>query len=265
MALEFRKGFNKVAEHEERNKMLAEARKGQLFSFYPDKSGEDAEVFFMTEEPIVVAQHSKEINGKYTSYTCKGQFGLECEDCDDGVKKSDSYAWLIWDTRSYERKERDSNGRETGKKIKVEGSVRPIVRGVIDAAKLMKQHSKYGLMDWSYNISAGASKSAGWSIDRGTQKKVTKKMIEQWMATLPEELRNLTPEEVLERQLTPPELLKDGNKAVNKKARKQAADEEEDGLEDVDEEEEEEDEPAPKKHFEKKNNKTHKKFKFSRK
>jgi hypothetical protein len=207
MKLDFiKRGSEALAEERERMERLRESKKGKLFRFFPPGDEEEVTIRFLTDEPVLFREHVYD-EGK-THVTCTGK---DCENCKDGNNPQSVAGWLIWDTREYEAKVRDKQGNDTGKTKTVEGSVKPLVRGMTDAAAIQKMNEKYGLKTREYSVcKTGKGKQSKWTFDRSDKESpLTSRMLEKYMATLPEQLRNLTPEEVLERQIVPPEYLED--------------------------------------------------------
>lgn len=194
----FKKGFKAVKEEQVRREKAKAQRKGRIWRYYLNDGDEDVPLQFLTEEPLCFFEHSVQEGGKFTNVPCIGE---GCKEC---AKKKPSYsgAWLVVDGRTVEIDERDSNGQKTGKKKKLTDQIKMLVRGVTTMSQLDRLSSKYGLMDrmW-YLTKTGKNTDTVWNFDRGDDEEISSKRLKALLAQLPEELRGLTPDEIVEQQM----------------------------------------------------------------
>lgn len=213
MGLKLRSGFGTVEEAKRRSEARRASSVNRLYEFYPPKDGSDVEgVIFLTAEPVQYLVHRMGEGANFEKVFCMRSIDEECEECNRGTSKtSEEFAWLIYDPREVERKEY-VNGRDTGKKVAVEGSVRVLARGITDAATLTKLGTKYGLLNYEFNISKAAK---GYVYDRGDSFKMTPKLEAHIRSLLPEQNRKLPWGELLEKAIIP-EAPADAEEANNK-------------------------------------------------
>jgi hypothetical protein len=195
----FKKGFKAVREEEARREKLKEMRKGRLWRFFIGKDDpEDIPIRFLTEEPICYYEHTVQEGGKFANIPCIGD---GCEYC-DSKKPSYAAAWLVVDGREFSVDEKDANGNKTGKKKTVKDRIKVLVRGITTAGQLERLSRKYGLMGRMYYVTrTGSGTDTVWNFDRGDNDELTDKQTKALFAQLPEEIRNLDPYEILERQI----------------------------------------------------------------
>lgn len=201
MGLKLRSGFGTVEEAKRRSEARRASSVNRLYEFYPPKDGSDVEgVIFLTAEPVQYLVHRMGEGANFEKVFCMRSIDEECEECNRGTSKtSEEFAWLIYDPREVERKEY-VNGRDTGKKITVEGSVRILARGITDASTLTKLGSKYGLQNYVFNISKATK---GYVYDRGDSFKMSPKLEAHIRSLLPEQNRKLSWLELLEKAIIP--------------------------------------------------------------
>lgn len=178
----FKRGYQASREEKERQDRQRENAGKRLFRFFLSGDGEEADLRFLTEEPINFYEHNikGKNNGKdtYTQYTCTGD---NCPLCEDGDRPTYKGAYLVVDRREYEYT--DGNG----KKQKGKNQVRLYVQGMRVISQLDRISEKYGLTNRDVTVvRLGSGTQTTYTIERGDEEKLTKKEIE---ALLPEKLR----------------------------------------------------------------------------
>ena len=228
------RGFSTVKEAQQKIEVRREQAKNNLRNFFPPKDGSEVEIYFLTEDPICYLCHQVSVPGsnRFDTVFCKSSQGEDCPECDRNDSPREQWSWLVWDTTPFEVKERDSNGKETGRTKTVNGSVKKMDRGVTDAALLNKNQEKYGLAKRPWAVSKNPS-GKGWVFDRGDEGYLSKTDLENIRKTLPEKIRDLDFYEILERQIIPPTV---GGGVSREEARKVASQ----GMEDMEEDESQE-------------------------
>ena len=209
----FKRGFKAVKEEEKRREENKKKFAGKLWRIYfPSDAKSDYEIpwSFLTNEPINFWQHNLKEFGKFINVTCTQDDN--CKHCNNGDKPQFVGAFLGIDHRPYERDEKDSKGNKTGKKETINESIRLLVRGTTDLAKLDRLESKYGLLDKEWSIAkTGKDTTTTWNFDRGDELEYTEKEV---MNLLPDSLREIVKAsssfreglfEVVEAQIIAPE------------------------------------------------------------
>lgn len=183
----FKKGYEAVREEKQRQDENREKMGKQLWRFFLSKDGEEATVRFLTEEPINFYEHTvKTIRGgkeRYGNVICTDSLG-GCSLCDGGDKPSFKGAFLIYDKRPYEYK--DKNGKkQTGK-----GQLRLYVQGARVLSQLDRLSERYGLTNRDYIITrSGSGTSTTYMFDRTDE--VGKLSEAEISNMLPEKLREM--------------------------------------------------------------------------
>lgn len=155
----FSQGYSAVREEKKRQDDFQESMGKQLWRFFLKEDGDEAEVLFLTEEPITFREHTIKTSKGYDNKICTGD---TCEYCEDGDRPSFKSAFLIWDKRPYTKID------DKGKKKKVEGQLRLYVAGTKISSQLDRLSSKYGLTANSWTIAkTGEGKQTSYSIERG--------------------------------------------------------------------------------------------------
>lgn len=169
----FKRGFNAVNEEKQRQEEQ-KSRGNGLFRFFLSKDKEEADVTFLTEQPVNYYEHTlkTKVNGKdkYTNVPCIGE---GCKHCADGDRPSFKSAWLIVDHRenTYTDKE--------GKKQTSTDNVRLLVYGTKIASQLDRKSEKYGLTGRFYTIvRLGTGTSTTYTFEHGDKYELTSKEIE---------------------------------------------------------------------------------------
>ena len=169
----FKRGYRESRKEAKRQEERREAMKGHLFRFFLQDDGDEADVRFLTEEPITFWEHNIKKGNRYDSVICTGD---DCSICDGGDNPSFKGAFLVFDRRSYKNKD--------GKKVN--GSLKMYVAGTRVITQLDRLHERYGLTNRDYTIVRnGKGTSTTYTFDRQDEDKLTKKEI---AAMLPDNL-----------------------------------------------------------------------------
>lgn len=179
----FKKGFEANRQEKARQEKMAENRGKKLFRFFLAKDGDEADLIFLTEEPINFQEHNVKgsRNGKevFNHFTCTGDDN--CELCNDGDRPSFKGAFLVWDGRPFEYTNKN------GKKQKAEGILKLFVYGTKVISQLDRISSKYGLAGREITmVRLGSGTSTNYTFERGDKVSLTEKEITNM---LPEKLR----------------------------------------------------------------------------
>ncbi len=183
MAL-FKRGYKAVEEEKKRQEEEKEKRQNRVFRFFLQGDGSEADLRFLTEEPLTFYEHSikKTVNGKerYDSVVCSGD---DCPECAKNSRPSFKGAYLVVDRRPYEYT--DSNG----KKVKGKNQIRLFVQGQKVLSQLDRISKRYGLSDRDVTIvRLGTGTQTSYTIERGDKEELSSKEIE---AMLPEFLKEM--------------------------------------------------------------------------
>jgi len=178
----FKRGYQGVREEKQRQEEEKAKRQNQLWRFFLSKDGDEADLRFLTEEPITFYEHTHKVtrNGKesYSSSTC---YGSECEDCANGDRPTFKGAYLVVDRREYEYKDKD------GKKKSGKDQVRLFVQGTKVLSQLDRLSDKYGLSCREVTmVRLGSGTATTYTFERGEEDRLSRKQIEQ---LLPENFR----------------------------------------------------------------------------
>lgn len=180
----FKKGYSAVREEKQRQDENREKAGKNLWRFFLSSDGDEADVRFLTEEPVTFYEHTvKSMRGgkeAYDTVVCSGDD--TCNLCANGDKPTFKGAFLIWDMRPYEYTDKD------GKKQKGKGQLRLYVQGARVLSQLDRISSKYGLTNRTITIvRLGKGTSTTYTIEKGDEEgKLTQAEIKNM---LPEKLR----------------------------------------------------------------------------
>lgn len=180
----FRRGYEAVQEEKERQEKQKENSGKRLFNFFLQGDKDEADLRFLTEEPVTFQQHVVKTtkNGKefYEKYTCEGK---GCPLCADGNKATFSGAYLVVDMRPFEYKNKD------GKKVKGDKQLRMFVYGNRVLSQLDRISSKYGLTTREITmVRLGKGTDTTYTFERGDEK-LKPMSSEQIEALLPDKLK----------------------------------------------------------------------------
>ena len=176
----FKRGYSAVHEEKEKQEKARENLGKRLFRFFISNDGEEADVLFLTEDPINFYEHQVQEGGKWVSYTCTQDDN--CPFCNNGDRATFKSAFLVWDKRPFEKKD------DSGKKKTIEGSLKLFSFGTRVVSQLDRIASKYGgLAGREVTIARmGKGTNTTYQCDRGEKHELTRKEIEGY---LPEKLR----------------------------------------------------------------------------
>lgn len=175
----FKRGYQEI-EKEEKRREESKKNSGGIFRFFL-KEGE-AEISFLTEEPINFYEHSIQTykNGKqvYDNVPCPGS---DCPHCANGSRPTFKSAWLIIDHRPY------TYTNKEGKEVTKEDTIKLYVVGTKVAGLLQRKSKRYGLVDYKYLIERiGKDTSTTYSLDNLEKSTITTKEI---LELLPEQYK----------------------------------------------------------------------------
>ena len=182
----FKKGYTAVREEKQRQDENREKAGKNLWRFFLSNDGDEADVRFLTEEPVTFYEHTVKgmRNGKevYDTIVCSGD--SNCSLCASGDKPTFKGAFLIWDMRPFEYTDKD------GKKQKGKGQLRLYVQGARVLSQLDRISSKYGLTNRTITIvRLGKGTSTTYTIEKGDEEgKLSQAEIKNM---LPEKLREM--------------------------------------------------------------------------
>lgn len=181
MAGLFKRGFKAVSEEKERQDKNRENRTKGLWKFFLKDDGAEAEITFLTEEPINYYEHTIKTyqNGKerYESIPCIGD---SCKLCKNGEKASFKSAWLVVDHTEVEY-------TKDGKTQTISDQVRLFIYGTKIASQLDRVSKKYGLAHRTMTmVRMGKGTSTTYTFERGDKNDLSPKEIEE---LLPEALQ----------------------------------------------------------------------------
>ena len=180
----FKRGYEAVQEEKERQDKIKENSGKRLFNFFLQNDKDEADLRFLTEEPITFQQHVVKgtRNGKevFEKYTCEGK---GCPLCAEGNKASFNGAYLVVDMRPFSYKNKD------GKTVKGDKQLRMFVYGNRVLSQLDRISSKYGLTTREITmIRLGKGTDTNYTFERGDEK-LKPLSSEQIEALLPDKLK----------------------------------------------------------------------------
>lgn len=183
------RGFKAAEKEQKKREAAREARIGKLFRFFLKDNEEDVPVRFLTEEPILLDEHTIKNGSGFDHYPCTQDD--DCEWCASGDKPSYRGAWLITDGREFERAVY-KDGKKTDKKQMVRDQVRLYVRGQTDVAKMNAKSRKFGLTTRAWFISkVGKQQSTSYELERGEEDPLTTSQIKKLIEQLPKEYQDM--------------------------------------------------------------------------
>lgn len=174
----FARGYNASRAEKERQDKARENAGKKLWRFFLKDDGEEADVRFLTEEPVNFYEHNlKRGENRYEQFCCTGD---DCPFCADGDRPTYKGAYLVVDHREYEYD-------KDGKKQKGKDQVRLFVMGMKVVSQLDRISDRYGLSNRDVTVvRLGKGTQTTYTIERGEEEELTKKEIK---ALLPEKLR----------------------------------------------------------------------------
>ena len=177
----FARGYEASRAEKERQDKNRENLGKKLWRFFLVNNGDEADLRFLTEEPVNFYEHNlKRGDGRFEQYCCSGE---GCPFCADGDKPTYKGAYLVVDRRTFEYTD-----QKTGQKKKGSNQVRLFVQGMKVVSQLVRISDKYGLSNRDVTIvRLGKGTQTTYTIERGEEEKLSKKEIEQ---LLPEKIRD---------------------------------------------------------------------------
>lgn len=183
----FQRGYEPAREEKKRQDEQREQSGKRLFNLFLKDDGDEAQVRFLTEEPINFYAHNiKTVHGgkdRFDTFVCSQDD--DCPYCEDGDRPSYKGAYLVYDKRTVEVKDKN------GKRKKIHGQLRLYIQGMRVIGQLDRLSSRYGLTKCDYIIArVGSGQNTSYTFDRVSDEneKMTKKEIEN---LLPEKLRDM--------------------------------------------------------------------------
>lgn len=175
----FARGYSASRAEKERQDRARENAGKRLFRFFLKDDGEEADLRFLTEQPVNFYEHNIKKGDRFVQYCCTGE---NCPFCEDGDRPTYKGAFLVVDHREFDYTDRD------GKKQKGKDQVRLFVQGMRVVAQLDRISEKYGLTKRDVTmVRLGKGTSTSYTIERGDTDPLTKKQIENY---LPEKIRD---------------------------------------------------------------------------
>lgn len=182
MGTMFKRGYEASRAEKQRQDEAREAMGKKLWRFFLKDDGDEADLRFLTEEPVNFFEHtlkgSKGGKEVFETYTCTGE---NCPFCEDGDKPTYKGAYLVIDHREFEYKD------QKGKKQTGKDQIRLFVQGMKVVSQLDRISDKYGLSNRDVTfIRLGSGTQTTYTIERGDEEKLSSKEIK---GLLPEKLR----------------------------------------------------------------------------
>ena len=176
----FVRGYEASRAEKERQDKARENNGKKLWKFFLSEDGDEADLRFLTEEPINFYEHNIQTgNKKFTQYTCTQD---DCPLCAERDRPTYKGAYLVVDHREYEYTDKNN------KKQKGKDQVRLFIQGMRVVSQLDRISEKYGLSNRDVTlIRLGSGSQTSYTVERGDEEKLTKREIE---ALLPEKLRD---------------------------------------------------------------------------
>ena len=181
MAL-FKRGYDVVEEEKQKQEERRERSRSRLWDFFIQNDGEEADILFLTEEPVNFYVHTHPqttAKGKtmYVDTLCmRDCFDEECEYCNEGERSTFKGAYLVVDRREYEYTNNE------GKKVKGRDQVKLYTQGTKVLSQLQRLSDRYGLTDNDYTVvRIGKGQSTTYVFERGDKIKLTSKEIENFL------------------------------------------------------------------------------------
>ena len=174
----FARGYEASRAEKERQDLARENAGKKLWRFFLKDDGDEADLRFLTEEPVNFYEHNLKKGDRYEQFTCTGD---DCPFCADGDRPTYKGAYLAVDRREYEYTD------QNGKKQKGKDQLRLFVQGMKVVSQLDRISDKYGLSNRDVTIvRLGKGTQTTYTVERGDEEKLSRKEIEQ---LIPEKLR----------------------------------------------------------------------------
>ena len=178
----FARGYEASREEKERQDKARENMGKKLFRFFiqadPRGNAVEADLRFLTEEPVNFYEHNIKKGDKYESFTCTNE---DCPFCADGDRPTYKGAYLVIDRREFDYTDKN------GKKQKGKDQIRLFAMGMKVVSQLDRISSKYGLTNREVTlVRLGSGTQTTYTIEKGEKETISSKEIKQ---LLPEKLR----------------------------------------------------------------------------
>jgi len=175
----FARGYSASRAEKERQDKARETAGKRLWRFFLKDDGDEADLRFLTEEPVNFYEHNLKRGDRFEQFCCTGE---DCPFCNDGDRPTYKGAYLVIDKREYEYTD------QNGKKQKGKNQVRLFVMGMKVVSQLDRISEKYGLSDRDVTIvRLGKGTQTTYTVERGEKDPISRKEIE---ALLPEKIRD---------------------------------------------------------------------------
>ena len=186
----FNRGYKFAREEAERQEKARANAGKMIFEFFlkADKKNRspEADVIFLTDEPINFYMHNVPKGDRFESYVCTADLNDECVDCDRGDRPSYKGAYLIYDERPYEYTD------NKGKKVQKEGQVRLYFAGTRVMSQLDRINSKKGLLYRECTIiRTGTGTATNYTIEAGDEVPMTKKTLANYLSDLHDDIKSM--------------------------------------------------------------------------
>lgn len=175
----FNTGFDNVKEEAKRQEKVREASRNRVNRFFLSKDGDEADIYFLNEEPVNYQAHTlpqTTSTGKtfYKDFLCTGE---DCEYCAEYGNPSFKSAFLIIDNTPYTTKEN---------KV-IPQTLKMYAVGTRLSTQLARLSSKYGLVNREYTVVRnGTGTATTYALEKGDKIKLSNDEITK---LLPEEMR----------------------------------------------------------------------------
>jgi len=132
-----------------------------LYRFFLENDGDEAQIRFLTEEPIHFYEHN--IWGAGARLTTQICIGADCPRCASEDRPSFKSAWIVHDMRPFSYKDRTGKERTFPN-----GAIKLLVFGTKFASILDRFCVKYGLTNRIYTITCdGKGKNTSYAFEHG--------------------------------------------------------------------------------------------------
>ena len=178
----FKRGYDAVEKEKARQEQARENMGLKLWDFFLRDDGDEADLRFLTEEPVNFNEHNIQANrnGKtfYDKFVCTGE---GCPLCAEGNKATFKGAYLVVDKREFEYK-------KDGKTVQGKDQVRMYIQGTRVLSQLDRISTRYGLSNRDVTIvRLGKGTQTTYTVERGEESKLAE-----------EEIRTLLPDTMKE-------------------------------------------------------------------
>jgi hypothetical protein len=175
----FNRGYDAVKEEKKRQEKIREEMDSRLYGFFLKDDGDEADIRFLTEEPITFEAHTVKEGKNYNTVICTQE---NCALCEDDDRPSFMGAYLIIDRRVFE-----VTNKKTNRKEKRQGQLRLYMPRSRVLSMLDRLSIKNGLTKRDYTIvRLGSGQDTTYTFEPHDVSKITSAEISSY---LPEKLR----------------------------------------------------------------------------